>query len=126
MPAVSGEVIVWVRIAPEDGAEAADLFEWLRSDLDVARGAEVRPGPAAPGTLGALEVVDVVLTQAAAFSGLAMAIVSWRQSRPRSKPITITRPDGATLTLPGDDPGNAAVIRAFLAGDEDGPGPDPR
>lgn len=111
-----------VRIGMDDATASADLFGWLRADPDLVRGAEVRPGPAAAGTLGALEVIDVLLGQATAISSLALAVEAWRRSRSRPETITITRADGATLTLPSGDAGNAEAIRQFLAEEDGGSG----
>jgi hypothetical protein len=105
---------VQVRIGTDEPAATADLFTWLRNDAGLIRAAEVRPGPAERGTQGALEIIDVVLGQATAISGLALAVEAWRRSRARPETITITRADGATITLPADADGNAEVIRQFL------------
>ncbi|MEU5726358.1 hypothetical protein [Micromonospora sp. NPDC047738] len=109
-----------IRISMDDAAASAELFDWLRVDASLIRGAEVRPGPADPGKLGALEIIDVVLGQATAISSLALAVEAWRRSRSRPGTVTITRADGATLTLPSGDAGNADVIRQFLAGENGG------
>lgn len=118
------EVGVRVRIRPENGAVATDLFEWLRAD----RISGVQAVTADPETLGALEIVDVVLSQAAAFSSLAVAIASWRQSRPPAPPVTITRPDGSTMRIPSGTEVSAEIMREFLAGGEEsgGAAPDQR
>ena len=108
-----------VRIGTDQAAGTAELFEWLRADGDLSRSAEVRPGPSAPGTQGALEIIDVVLGQATAISSLALAVEAWRRSRARPETITVTRADGATITLPRDADGNAEIIREFL-GVQDG------
>ncbi|MFC4021460.1 hypothetical protein ACFOW4_26455 [Micromonospora sp. GCM10011542] len=108
-----------IRIGVDDAAASGELFDWLRADASLIREAEVRPGPAEPGNLGALEIIDVVLGQATAISSLALAVETWRRSRPHRESLTITRPDGATLTLPSGDAENADAIRQFLA-EEDG------
>lgn len=118
-----------VRITPDDGAVAADLYEWLRADRIDGVLAEATD----PETLGALEIVNVVLSQAAAFSSLAVAIASWRQSRAPEPRITITKSDGSTLELPSGPGGSADVVLAFLTapvppagGDGGGSAPDRR
>lgn len=111
---------VWIGM--DDAAASADLFDWLRADVGLVRSAEVRPGPAGPEKLGALETIDVVLGQATAISSLALAVEAWRRSRSRPETIVITRVDGATLTLPSGDAGNAEVIRQFLAEEDGGSG----
>ncbi|MEV4624816.1 hypothetical protein AB0J90_00800 [Micromonospora sp. NPDC049523] len=113
---------VQVRIVMDDPAASAELFDWLRADAGLVRSAEVRPGPADPGKLGALEIIDVLLGQATAISGLALAVDAWRRSRSRPETITISREDGATLTLPSGDAGNVDVIRQFLAEEDGGSG----
>ncbi|MFG3708343.1 hypothetical protein ACGF7U_26905 [Micromonospora sp. NPDC047670] len=120
------EVVVRVRIAVDGAEEIHTLYVWLRSDLELARGAEVCAVATDPTRMGALEVIDVVLTQATSLSALALAVVSWRQSRSRPEPVTITRPDGGTLTIGDPRQVDAEVIRAFLADDATGPGEGPR
>jgi hypothetical protein len=71
--------------------------------------------------MGALEVVDIVLTHATAVSSLALAVVAWRQARGKPESITITRPDGRQLTIRGGSDLAAEVIAEFLAGDTGGP-----
>ena len=111
-----------VRIGMDDASASADLFDWLRADAGLVRSAEVLPGPADPEKLGALEIVDVVLGQATAISSLALAVEAWRRSRTCPETIVIRRADGATLTLPSGDAGNAEVIRQFLAEEDGGSG----
>lgn len=120
LSAAEGECDVRVQIAMEDPAASAELFDWLRMDADLVGGAQVRPGPAAPGKLGALETIDVVLSQATAITSLALSVETWRRSRSHPEVVTITRRDGATLTLPSGDATNADAIRQFLAEDDDG------
>jgi len=107
-------------IKAENDGENAALYGWLRRDRDLARFAEVT-GRGLPGsqTLSALDLVDVALTHLTGATSLALAITAWRQSRPRPVAITITRADGQTLTIDGDSPGTAELIRTFLA-DGDG------
>ena len=103
-----------VRVAAEGGGEADALFHWLRADAELARCAVIESGPAHPGQMGALEIINVVLSQATALSGLAVAVSTWRRTRPTSPAVTITRTDGQTLTIPAGGHVDAEVIDAFL------------
>jgi hypothetical protein len=103
---------VRVRITADDGAISAELYEWLRDD----RTAGVAAVSTDSETLGALDVIDVVLTQVTAWANLAVAIAAWRQSRSPAPAVTLTRPDGATLTLVAGEAGSAALIQEFLTG----------
>lgn len=105
-----------VRITVAAADDAAALYEWLRADQGLARRAEVAAGPPAPGHLGVLEIIDVVLTQATAVSSLALAVAGWRHSRRGRASVTITRADGATLTVEGPPEHTGPIIERFLAG----------
>jgi hypothetical protein len=117
--------LVRVSIRAEDAGENAALYGWLRRDRDLARSAEVT-GRGLPDsqTLSALDLIDVTLTHLTGLTSLALAVVAWRQSRPRPAVITVTRPGGQTLTIDGDSPATAELIRSFLAGADGTTEPD--
>jgi hypothetical protein len=110
---------MYVSIETTGHGETAALYGWLRRDPNLTRHADVAGGrPADPTIMAALEVIDVVLTHATGIATLALSVLAWRQSRPRPAPVTITRPDGRTLTVGGDPAVTAAFIVAFLAGSD--------
>lgn len=118
-----------IRAADEDDAgELRDFYRWLRDDEDgpeqirlEARN-EDRPGdkPGAKpgerrGTMGGVEVIDLVLTQAVAAANLAMVYATWRRARPRrpSAGFTFTRTsDGLSVTV---EDGSDESVRRLLA-----------
>lgn len=114
-----------VRILTDGPGDFNALYGWLRADAALAREADVRSAPPPPGSMGALDVVDVVLTHVTAMSSLAVAVLAWRQSRPGSPSITIVRADGHRLTVDHTSRLTAEMVSEFLAasdlGRDDGP-----
>jgi hypothetical protein len=114
-------VCVRVLVAADGGYEINALFNWLRQDRRLNRHSVISPRRPDEATgLSALDVIDVVLTHLTAITSLALAIVAWRQSRPRSGPVTITRPDGRSMTVDGPPERAAELIVAFLNEDSSG------
>ncbi|MFI5495161.1 hypothetical protein [Actinoplanes sp. NPDC051859] len=109
--------MIRVRFAVADGVAGNALYSWLRADSALLRTADVDTGPAAPGSMGALEVVEVVVGQLAALGSLAVSVAAWLDSRREPPAVTITRADGATLTIGSGVEVDAAVIEEFLSGD---------
>ncbi len=106
-----------VRIATGDGVEGNALLTWLRGDPALARTADVSAAPPPAGGMGALEVVDIVLTHAAALGSLAVSVATWIGTRPQPPAVTITRPDGAALTIEAGADVDPGLIEDFLNGD---------
>ncbi len=103
-----------VRIATVGGVEGNALYSWLRGDPVLARDTDVSaPFPPA-GSMGALDVVDVVLTHAIALGSLAVSVATWLGARAEPATVTVTREDGATLTISGE--ADARLIEDFLNG----------
>ena len=111
------ESSVHASIMTENHGENAALYGWLRRDRDLLGFANVT-GRCLPGsqTLSALDFIDVTLTHVTGFASLALAIISWRQSRRHRVPITITRADGHALTIDGGSVVTAELIQSFLVG----------
>ncbi|QKZ23936.1 effector-associated constant component EACC1 [Streptomyces chartreusis] len=86
--------------ADESGVTVRDLYRWLRLDDDVRRHGEVQLVPAehVSGTMGAIEVIDLVLGQAIAALNLALAYAAWRSARPEAPPVTVSV-DGVSVTV---------------------------
>ncbi|MGW2960784.1 effector-associated constant component EACC1 [Streptomyces sp. NPDC001220] len=84
-----------IRVATtaEDGHDTvSDLYRWLREDPDVRRHAtvELMPSGRPGGAMGAVEIIDLVLSQGFSALNLAMSYAAWRTARPAAPPITIT------------------------------------
>ncbi|GGN37017.1 effector-associated constant component EACC1 [Streptomyces fuscichromogenes] len=84
-----------IRVATtaEDGQETvSDLYRWLRQDPDVRRHAtvELMPSGRPGGAMGAVEIIDMVVSQGFSALNLAMSYAAWRTARPAAPPITIT------------------------------------
>lgn len=107
-----------------DGTETASLYRWLAQDPDVRRDAEVTivPAPARPGDMGgSLEVVNVVLSNAIAFSSLVVAVAAWIGSRRSSSgPVVRIERDGAAVTISADSPEAVREVLRALDGEAGG------
>ncbi|WP_262057555.1 effector-associated constant component EACC1 [Streptomyces sp. STR69] len=110
--------------APEhdDGQLLVDeLHTWLAGDADLHRTAEIRRvARDAAGTMGALDVIEVVVGQGVAVLNLAMAYASWRSTRPVPPAVTVTFPGGSALTVTDDSPEALELILATLRATPDG------
>ncbi|MFF0159804.1 hypothetical protein ACFYRY_20045 [Streptomyces sp. NPDC005263] len=92
---------VQIKVVEDDGnTTLTDLYRWFRQDDDLRRHAEVRlrPPRQTGGFMGALEVIDLVLSQGFAAANLALAYAAWRAGRPAAPPVTITI-DGVSVTV---------------------------
>ncbi|NEA29646.1 hypothetical protein G3I70_45165 [Actinomadura bangladeshensis] len=107
-----------------DGTETASLYRWLAQDPDVRRDAEVTivPAPARPGDMGgSLEVVNVVLSNAIAFSSLVVAVAAWIGSRRSSAgPVVRIERDGVAVTISADSPEAVREVLRALDGEAGG------
>ncbi len=72
-----------ISVASGEGTLAVtSLFRWLTRDPDARLQVTVSmAADAADGSMGSLDVINVVLSQATGIASLAVAIASWRQSR---------------------------------------------
>lgn len=103
--------------------EVRSLWEWLRTDRGVRRGARVELAasqPPVPGQQGSLaDMVSVVIGHGLSAASLGVAVVSWRATRPRRPVVTVERPDGTKITIAGDSPEEAQRLIQRLLGDQD-------
>ncbi|MFJ7177566.1 hypothetical protein ACIQXA_14465 [Streptomyces massasporeus] len=77
--------------------ELRSLYVWLRQDPAVRRGAQVAltQAPSAPDQMGTLaDVLQLVTDNAWSAASFALALSTWRQTRPGRRSITVQR--GAT------------------------------
>ncbi|MEE4543841.1 hypothetical protein V2S66_17920 [Streptomyces sp. V4-01] len=117
----------------EDGAALRDFYRWLRQDDDGPEQVGLAPDAAGPtGAMGAMEVVEVVLTQSFALATLTMQYAGWRRStaaRPPTAGFTFTRAsDGLSVTVAGGSDDEVRRVMALLADappppDSGGPNP---
>jgi hypothetical protein len=109
---------VLIQVAIEEPTELLSLYHWLRLDDDVASNATVTSQATTDsGTMSALEIINVVLSQASGYTGLALAILAWRRSQSTHSAITLKRPDGQVLTISGSPEVTSDLIVRFLAMD---------
>ncbi|MEU1401456.1 hypothetical protein ABZ471_03670 [Streptomyces sp. NPDC005728] len=85
----------------EGSADASSLHRWLMAERTLRGHAvvSVRPAVQEQGQMGgALDVVNVVLSNGIALGSLITAVLTWRSSRPRPPRLTLER-DGSLVTL---------------------------
>ncbi|MEU5769736.1 hypothetical protein ABZ782_27850 [Streptomyces asoensis] len=86
----------------ERGQESAliDLYRWLLRDQDVQRHTTLQWVPASPhsGTMGVVDVINLVVGQGLTALNLALSYAAWRAARPAAPSITISV-DGGSLTV---------------------------
>jgi hypothetical protein len=98
-----------------DPAAVSSLYRWLVRDPEMKQHAEVSlASGGAAGDMGALDVINIALTQAISLLSLAVAYAAWRDSRSKAPPITITIEGGASATLGRDSEENARLKLAAL------------
>jgi hypothetical protein len=119
-----------------DDRESAliDLYRWLLRDADVRRHATVSLSSDAPssGTMGAIDVINLVVGQGLTALNLALSYAAWRNARPSAPAVTITV-DGGSVTVHDASEETVRRIVAALASQneprhdaEDDEGPDDR
>ncbi|MDX3714715.1 hypothetical protein PV733_38470 [Streptomyces europaeiscabiei] len=81
-------------------AALIDLYRWLLRDADVSRHATVDLSSDAPGagTMGAIDVINLVVGQGLTVLNLALSYAAWRNARPSAPAVTITV-DGGSVTV---------------------------
>ncbi|MGW1777846.1 effector-associated constant component EACC1 [Streptomyces sp. NPDC002143] len=88
--------------AEDDHGTVPDLYRWLRQDADVRRHSvlELVPRKQSVTTMGAVEIIDMVLGQGLTALNLALSYAAWRTARPAAPPITISvGVDGGSITV---------------------------
>lgn len=112
-----------VILGTEDGLDSlalGSLYNWLNRNTLAGTVRLDRPGSTNAETMGALEVIDVTLTQLVSIGTLLATFASWRQSRRAAPKITfkigaveITAADASPETLALLD----RTMRAALTGE---------
>ncbi|MBI0295189.1 hypothetical protein JBE04_12060 [Streptomyces sp. PRKS01-29] len=96
-------------------AELRSLHDWLRRDPGARRGARVELVQAepSPGQMGVLtDVLQLITDNAWSAASFALALSTWRQTRPRGGRITVRRGD---LTVDLDGGGDEELRRLIEA-----------
>ncbi|MFG1955948.1 hypothetical protein [Micromonospora sp. NPDC048830] len=109
---VTGPLEVSIRVDDQ-----GSLYRWLMLDPEVRRDATVTLTPAPPkaGEMGgALDVINVVLSNGIAIGSLLVAVSSWRESRPRP-PVTRIERDGISIAIEDASPETVRrVVEALI------------
>ncbi|MFI6288342.1 hypothetical protein ACIBCM_26950 [Streptomyces sp. NPDC051018] len=108
-------MLISVEVADDpDGRTTADLYRWLRSDSNLRRTADVAlQTRGVPGAMGALEVINIVLTQGIAALNLAVAYAAWRVARPTTPAVTIEFPGGSITVRDGGEETVRRLVEAL-------------
>lgn len=69
---------------------------------DVLRGTARRQPRSSPETLGAVEVLEVVLNSGGAIAAFAPMVISWLRNRTSNIKVRIRRKDGSELEVSAD------------------------
>ncbi|MFG2092992.1 hypothetical protein [Streptomyces sp. NPDC048612] len=112
-----------------DGGEAegaVSLYRWLAAEPELRGQARMslEAEQAEPGHMGgALDLVNVVLSNGIALGSLITAVATWRESRPRAPQIRLER-DGVVVTVQDASP--EEIERVLRVWNESGaPAPAP-
>ena len=106
-------------IAVDDSGASASLFRWLKRDPDARRTVSASlSGEAPAGSMGSVEVINAVLSQATSLATLAVAIASWRDSR-AGRPSIKATVGARSVALEGDPSEIALAISALSKGPDD-------
>ncbi|WP_044384776.1 effector-associated constant component EACC1 [Streptomyces cyaneogriseus] len=98
------------------GRDLRQLTQWLRQDTTTRTGATIvlqSAQPAEDQMGGALEVIALVTQSGFSTASLALAISSWRRTRPSTPVVTIERDDVRVTVDSGDPADIARIVRAL-------------
>ncbi|MEU8784869.1 hypothetical protein [Streptomyces sp. NPDC048637] len=112
---------VQVSIETDDGGTAlTDLYRWLRQDSELRRHAEVRllPPRQTSSFMGAVEVIELVVSQGIAAANLAVAYATWRQGRAMGGAITITVGEVSVTVKDGSEESIRRIVELLQSGND--------
>ncbi|MGW2286988.1 effector-associated constant component EACC1 [Streptomyces phaeochromogenes] len=74
----------------EDRDTVADLYRWMRQDQDLRQQAQVRLTASSEpaGSMGAMEIIDLILSQGFSALSLTLSYAAWRHARPSAPAVT--------------------------------------
>ncbi|MFI6078978.1 hypothetical protein ACIA5C_46465 [Actinoplanes sp. NPDC051343] len=108
-----------ITIAAADDVQATlRLYRWLRDDENLAADSSVEMLDAddtPQGTMGAAEIIELVLTQGMALANLAIAYATWRQSCDDDETEVTFSVDGGSITVKDGSPETIDRIIAQLS-----------
>lgn len=109
---------VKIEVLNGDGSLAlTSLFRWLTRDPDVRRHVAVSFRPStSKDTMGALDVINAILTQATSISTLAVSIAAWRDSRAKPPAIKVTAGERSVI-ISTDSTEIAAMLQSLQTPD---------
>ncbi|MGW0712506.1 effector-associated constant component EACC1 [Streptomyces sp. NPDC002643] len=100
-----------------DGGGPSGLFRWLAQDPDVRSSAQLALVPASEraGDMGgAFEIINAVVANSLALSGVAIAAASWRETR-APRPTVRIECAGVVVEVGDDSPETIARITRVLS-----------
>ncbi|MEU8874101.1 hypothetical protein AB0D24_23710 [Streptomyces javensis] len=115
---------VEVRVDGEE-QELRSLYDWLRRDAAVRRGAQMTlpPAPAVPDQMGAwAEVLQLITDNAWNAASFALALSTWRQTRPARRRITVQRGQTTVIVQDGSEEELTRLLQALERPDDDAEG----
>ncbi len=100
--------------------ELCSLSAWLVADRATRRVVRSELGSAlspAPGSQGnGIDILSLVLSSGFSAGSLAVAVATWRATRPQPPTLVIERPDGTKVEITGHSPEEAErLMRRLLA-----------
>ncbi|MFE0175752.1 hypothetical protein ACFWZ2_25875 [Streptomyces sp. NPDC059002] len=114
----AGRVRIHVGAYGADGEERTtlDLYAWLRHTADVREHADISLRPAQQDdaeTMGAADVIDMVLNHGFAALNLALAYAAWRTARPAAPSVTLTTGRGSVTVHGASDEDIRRIVTAL-------------
>jgi hypothetical protein len=112
-------LLVRLEVSSEDPAPILELHHWLRLDPDARRFADPKlVAPDTPeGAMGAVDVINLVLSQGFSAANLALAYASWRNVRPAAPSVTIIRDGGSIVVTDASVDTVRQIVEYLSAGD---------
>jgi hypothetical protein len=104
-----------VEITSSDYPDLQSLHDWIRHDPAIARQAEIIlcSSGREPERQGALDVIDVVLSNATALAALAVSYASWRQARRPGSRTTFSSGPHQVSVRDGDTEPARRIVEAL-------------
>ncbi|MFC7984635.1 hypothetical protein [Streptomyces sp. NPDC057336] len=107
-----------------DGGERElwSLYDWLRQDADVRRGARVSlpQAPSRSDHMGTLvDVLQLVTGNGWSAVSFAVALSAWRQTRPGRRSVTVRRGETTVIVENGSQDELNRLIEALRESDDD-------
>ncbi|MFE1442689.1 hypothetical protein [Streptomyces sp. NPDC058739] len=113
-------LLVRLEASSEDPAPILELHHWLRLDPDARRFADpTLVAPDAPdGSMGAADVIDLVLSQGFSAVNLALAYAAWRGTRPSAPSVTITHRGVSIVVTDASEDTVRRIVEHLSAADD--------